>query len=413
MLLILAGVTIVLVVGDNGILNQAVNAADETNRSNAQTELEMAVSAVVTDWSGARYIDGNKQTLEEYLTKDRVEANMNLDEYKLTAFILNTDEGATVNYRGKDYKFTVEITASGNSAKVTYDGLSDGTVVTPPVEGENFAEVVTATNYGDYVDYPIDLNGDGDTTNDWRIFYNNGENIFIIAGDYVKSDSIFLDLEAAEMYRVANDPSYSKDIYLLNWYDSVNSEITLTSYQGNENINETISSMFMYEKYLTKNPTSTNANAKATASMLSQTAWNGFKDENYAQYAVGGPTLEMLVTSYNAKGYDDLYTNVNDIGYYVGNTEGTTSDSYDVKDDTNNGSDDTLYFPHKDRVGNCFGYWLASPSARYANGVMGVYFSDINGSAYYGSSYFSMRPVVSLKSNVTATQNGSVWKLSI
>ena len=132
--MILAGVTIALVVGDNGILNQAVNAADETNRANAQTELEMAVSAVVADWSGARYLDGNDETLEEYLTQDRVETNMNTDEYALTAFTLNTQEGVTVNYRGKDYKFTVEITSSGNSAKVTYGSSTD---LETPVEPED------------------------------------------------------------------------------------------------------------------------------------------------------------------------------------------------------------------------------------------------------------------------------------
>ena len=106
-------------------MNQAVNAADETNRANAQTELEMAVSAAVADWSGARYLEGNEESLEEYMTQSRVEANMNTDEYALTDFVLNTDEGITVQYRGKDYKFTVEITESGNSAKVTYGSSTD------------------------------------------------------------------------------------------------------------------------------------------------------------------------------------------------------------------------------------------------------------------------------------------------
>ena len=124
-LLILAGVSIALIIGDNGILNQAVNAADETNRANAQTELEMAVSAVVADWSGARYLEGNDQTLEEYMTKDRVEVNMNTDEYDLKEFSLNIKDGVTVGYKNKDYKFTVEITSSGNSAKVTYTGVND------------------------------------------------------------------------------------------------------------------------------------------------------------------------------------------------------------------------------------------------------------------------------------------------
>ena len=85
----------------------------------------MAVSAVVADWSGARYLDGIDESLEEYMTQSRVEANMNTDDYALIAFVLNTDEGVTVQYRGKDYKFTVEITESGNSAKVTYGSSSD------------------------------------------------------------------------------------------------------------------------------------------------------------------------------------------------------------------------------------------------------------------------------------------------
>ena len=374
----------------------------------------MAVSAVVADWSGDRYVNGNTQTLTQYMTQSRVEANMNTDEYALTAFVLNTNEGVTVNYRGKDYKFTVDITSSGNSAKVTYEGSSDGTIVTPPAgEGENFAEAVTGTNYGDYVDYPVDLNEDGDTTNDWRIFYNNGENIFIIAADYVESDMV--NTSTTQMYRVADDPSHSSYIYSLNWYDSVNSTTTLTSSQGNADINETMTSLFMYEKYKTQNPTSENTNAKATAAMLAQPAWNAFKDSNgYAQYAVGGPTLEMWVASYNAKGYTPLYTNVDNTGYYIGNSEGTTDYYYSVTDDSNNGYGDTLYFPHQEAVSNCWGYWLASPSASNADGVVYVYCDGSVGiSRFNNYRYVGVRPLVSLYSNVTATQDeNNVWILS-
>ena len=313
------------------MLNQAVNAADETNRANVQTELEMAVSAVVADWSGARYVNGSNESLEDYMTKERVESNMNTADYKLKAFELNAENGVTVGYKDKDYNFTVEITSSGNSAKVIYEGNSEGSgsgdediddpdeenpgeEVPPVEEEESFADVVTeASHYGDYVEYNVDLNGDGDITNDWRIFYNDGERIFIIAADYVESDSSYLNLSSTQMYRVADDPDYSSSIYSLNWYDSVNSTTTLTSSQGNADINSTMSSLFIYGKYLTQNPTSTNINAQATAAMLAQPAWNGFKDSNgYAEYAVGGPTIEMWVASYNAKGYTPLYTNVND-----------------------------------------------------------------------------------------------------
>ena len=91
-----------------------------------QTELEMAVSAVVADWSGARYVNGSNESLEEYMTLNRVEANMNTEDYDLKAFELNVENGTIVGYKGKDYKFTVEITESGNSAKIIYEGNSEG-----------------------------------------------------------------------------------------------------------------------------------------------------------------------------------------------------------------------------------------------------------------------------------------------
>ena len=405
------------------MLNQAVNAADETNRANVQTELEMAVSAVVADWNGVRYVNGSNESLEDYMTKGRIESNMNTADYELKEFALNTENGVVVGYKNKDYNFTVEITSSGNSAKVKYEGNSEGSgggeeveepenpdEEEPPVveEGENFADTVTeASHYGDYVEYNVDLNGDGDITNDWRIFYNNGENIFIIAADYVESSKV--NLGATEMNRVADESGYSSYIYNLNW------DGTLTN-AGHSAMNEIVTSMFMYNDYLVQNPTSANTNAKATKAMLTQPAWDSFRDSNnYAQFVIGGPTLEMWVASYNAKGYTPLYTNVNNTGYYIGNSEGTTDYYYSVTDDSNNGYGDTLYFPHQKVVSNCYGYWLASPSASVANGVMNVYCVGSVDNFNYISSIVGVRPLVSLKSEVKAVQNADtgVWELSM
>mgnify|MGYP005774874153 CR=1 FL=1 len=326
--------------------------------------------------------------------------------------IFRTAEQAGRNYTQAQEQELAGLANFENTINNIIGGINTPTVV----EEENFADAVTATNYGDYVDYPIDLNGDGNTTNDWRIFYNNGERIFIIAADYVESDSSFLDLSEAQMYRVADDPRYSSFRYSLNWHDSVNNTTTLTSFQGNADINEVMSSMFMYGKYLTQNSTSANTNAKATAAMLSQTAWAGFKDSDYAQYAVGGPTLEMWVASYNAKGYTPLYTNVNDTGYYVGNEEETTGYDYDLSSDADTGYNDTLYFLHPTGGGSaCAGYWLASPGADSSGNVMHVEYIGYVGGISYFDSYTGIRPVVSLKPTVTAIQNESngVWELSI
>ena len=68
----------------------------------------MAVSAVVADWSGARYVNGSNELLEDYMTKKKVESNMNTTDYNLKEFELNTENGVVVGYKDKDYNFTVE-----------------------------------------------------------------------------------------------------------------------------------------------------------------------------------------------------------------------------------------------------------------------------------------------------------------
>ena len=408
------------------MLNQAVNAADETNRANVQTELEMAVSAVVADWSGARYVNGSNESLEDYMTKTRVESNMNTADYNLKEFELNAENGVTVGYKDKDYNFTVEITSSGNSAKVIYEGNSEGTGSStggdeeveepenpgegnpdeeePPVveEGENFAEAVTeASHYGDYVEYPIDLNEDGNTTNDWRIFYNDGEHIFIIAADYVKNSLSYLNNAGAGM--TVSTGEYS--IYCL----SFNSNLSTTQ----DTSKAILFGQTLWTDY------STNYNGKYVSGLLNTNNWTGVVDNKFADCAIGGPTIEMWIASYNAKGYTPLYcNNTNTTGYYVGNTNKPTKYYYSVKLDSNTGYNDTLYYPYKTSTmkdnTECWGYWLSSPSAIAPGIVTNVYYNGRIGSDDYFYYQMSIRPLVCLNSEVKAIQGeNDIWKISI
>ena len=385
------------------MLNQAVNAADETNRANVQTGLEMAVSAVVADWSGARYVNGSNESLEDYMTKERVESNMNTADYELKEFELNAENGVVVGYKDKDYNFTVEITSSGNSAKVIYEGNGEGSSggsgsdeEEPPVveEGENFAEAVTdANHYGDYVDYPIDLNEDGNTANDWKIFYNDGEHIFIIAADYVKNNSSYLNNAGTGL--TANST------YNLYWGGTVPSTAQDTS-------SATLFGQTLWTDY------NTNENARCVSTLLNTNNWTGFVDNTYADFAIGGPTIEMWVASYNAKGYTPLYcNNSNENGYYIGNTDNPTTAEYNLSEDLNNGYRDTLYFSHQESLENTYGYMLSSPNASHMTRVMNIYY---NGFIYYSSvNYYDIgvRPLLCLNSEVTAEYENGVWNLSV
>ena len=399
MLLILAGVTIALVVGDNGILNQAVNAADETNRANAQTELEMAVSAVVADWSSARYLEGNKQTLEEYLTQGRVESNMNIDDYTIISFILNTDKGVTVQYRGKDYKFTVEITSSGNSAKVTYseknDSISSGDDTPEEPEDQITYEFGDVESYGDFVNYPVDINNNQDTTDDWKIFYSENGRIFIITADYVPNDSEYLNNEAIGTTTV-ND-------YALYW----------ESVPSSQTVSQATLDLFKqsWDDY------STHTSGKCASTLLNTSNWSNFVNETYSDFAIGGPTLEMWVASYNSNGYTPLFINTDSYGYYIGLTEKTTNLTQYITSDTEgieiSGHDDKLYFPYKEIKDNCEGYWISSPHATVSIGLKSIYVrGDIQGANSVSNFSLGLRPLVSLKTTVTATYGNGVWNLS-
>ena len=115
----------------------------------------MAVAAVVTDWSGDRYVNGNNQSLTQYMTKARVESNMNTADYVLAAFTLNTTNGVSVTYKNKGYNFTVTITDSGNSAKVTYEGEGEPAEVKEWIENEDgsVTDGEVTLQVGDYINY--------------------------------------------------------------------------------------------------------------------------------------------------------------------------------------------------------------------------------------------------------------------
>ena len=131
---------------------------------------------------------------------------------------------------------------------------------------------------------------------------------------------------------------------------------------------------------------STNNNMQATLFMLdSVNVWNGtYRNETYADWAIGGPTYEMLAASVNdVKGTTYSPVAESAVGYKYdtissGLTSGTVWNRYQY-------------------------YWLASPSS-YSDGRVCIVDCDaerVDGSTCnYGSGLGGYRPVVCLKSSV-------------
>jgi len=277
---------------------------------------------------------------------------------------------------------------------------------------------IDVSNYGDFVEYSKDLNNDGNLSNDWKIFYNEGDYVYIIAADYLPYSLIpnsTTDTTKLNMSNKGIDYPYSAY-----WESSDNFRST-----GSETITDAVANKYKLS-WLDLNvdangvrTNNSNDNAKSTGDLLNVNVWTSvFGDFSKGIEAIGAPTLEMWVASWNEKGkkegiakYVKLYTTSNITGYYVGNQENPTSVSYNVGTETY-GYNDTLYFPHQSSYGNCYGYWLASPAKGFSgnDGVILVYnggggmdggiiaWSYPMANAY--EYYYAARPLVSLPSEL-------------
>ena len=223
---------------------------------------------------------------------------------------------------------------------------------------------------------------------EWKVFYATTDRIYLIASDFVHYSKLTNAYKnGARCYNTDTRP------YSYCWeHGSTSLEAT-----GRQD------GIFMATGYTLN---SRNINSKCVSGLLNTNNWTAFVDTNYADYAIGGPTLNMYIASWNAKGYTTLYTKTDANGYYV-DTSPNIKYSYHVKMSSDTaGYGDTLYYPHQSPCSKCNGYCLAAPSALSTSGYMGVYYNgDVNECGDYLGNLFGVRPLVSLKSGVTLLEN--------
>lgn len=126
-LLILAGVTISMVLGPNGVLTNSQKAKDNSAKGTANDALSTALSSVSTDY----YTEGGSGTMLEYLKTREEDATKKLASLApgYTYTISESDGKTTIKMETekKDYTFTAEITdtltiSSFTSSKDTKKG---------------------------------------------------------------------------------------------------------------------------------------------------------------------------------------------------------------------------------------------------------------------------------------------------
>ena len=237
---------------------------------------------------------------------------------------------------------------------------------------------ISKNNYGDYVNYPIDLNKDGNTTNDWKIFYkdNNGY-VYLIANN---NQNLYTDI-----LTLAGMQESTQNKYCVYWKNIP---------QYNEITD------FVKTRYkMGWNKSKTNPNIKSVSQLLNTNNWKNLVNTNYAIDEIGAPTVELWVESWNEKGYKKLYYNNNgDTGYCVGDVEAPTTMHIEGLS-----TEDTLYFP------DYLAYWLASPAAGHTGNLLCINNPGIS-YAYFQFDYWTIRPVVCLKNDISGERINNIWQ---
>ena len=141
--------------------------------------------------------------------------------------------------------------------------------------------------------------------------------------------------------------------------------------------------------------------------MLDTDVWNVYRADK-AEYAIGGPTVEMLMESYNKKMETDYKTKATSAtGYQISKDGGANwAGYYSGMLSTS----ETLYVLPSYSTSGANAMWLASPSAYGSSHVLFVECSGHVTYNGYNCDSIGFRPVVSLKSGISVTKNddGSV-----
>ena len=217
---------------------------------------------------------------------------------------------------------------------------------TTPVEPSklNLAETITGSDYGKAINYSATVQGE--EVNNWKVFYNDGTNVYIILDDYLENRLLPAEtgLQTKNKYSV---------------YSSKDRDTLLTA-------------------------------------LTTQSNWSEFANGVAGATATGSPTNEQFVNSWNRNSVvNERKLEVGE--YYYGDINGGV-----LSDPTK------LYIPHTETIDNCNGYWLASPNTNYANFVRGMYCSGYMYYGDYRGDALSIRPVVCLPSDITGTVGETV-----
>ena len=452
-LLILAGISIAMLTGDNGILKKATTAKEETTRGAAEEKVKIAVYGSY-DTTGNVNINELNSNLENIEGIDKTDlplielpATVIVDGYTFLIeqngkvelsgprpvageITVTLEDGSAIPEGGAEagIKLKIDFTATieggtieSISPQVPY--ITNGTekevrfTITGKVNGTtystqkiiNLKEYYKKTEfevedivknptafYGSVVDnYAVNANATEAVKNavtTWRIFYAGKE-------PNGTENNIYLIADDYIHYTVVPNGKGGTAVTRQGEYQ-MSFDNVINDYDGGKFIWENSLGKNWLSKYLNyttdngvtypNREESTNYNIRATSYLMDTNVWSGYEGDK-AKYAMGGPTLEMFVESCKDTHIESSFN------FYIDGTVGYIwpNDMF---------TDNCQGIHRKTDTSKAYGMWIASPSNYTSKGQAkflirahysgGIYGNDLN------NSLIGCRPIVCLKSGV-------------
>ena len=303
-----------------------------------------------------------------------------------------TDAKNTSSYSFSDlvpdstYQFRIKVI--DNAGNERESGGATGAIKGKLTQTVTAAQI--AANPGNYYGKIVTNYKSSNGWSGWKIFYCNTNStegkIFLIADDFVPNSIIpDIGLTKSGTYKA----TWSDTNKLTGVSDSI-SNSTLTTFMGTR-------FTIRGKNYL---------GVKAASKLLNSSNWTKFVNPGSAMKAIGGPTIEMWMASWNTLYQSDqLYCNkTNNFGYHVGTTSSPSTDYIDRNVmSAKKGYHNSLYYLSAKSDG-ARTYWCASPSSYIDADVQGKRLINIDAIGYVGADpvYFSVagiRPVVCLRND--------------
>jgi hypothetical protein len=125
-LLILAGVSISLVVGDNGILTKATDSATKTDTAAVSSALQLSLATLQTEFSTDVMLNNYNAKFYNWFSLDNLNKQLKLNGYELnstatgTPFSASADSGTAVTAAGTGTYADIEIKKANSTDSNVY-----------------------------------------------------------------------------------------------------------------------------------------------------------------------------------------------------------------------------------------------------------------------------------------------------